>query len=202
MLTTIVLTGGPCAGKTTVLSALTENYGDHVLIMPEVPTLLMANGFPRPGLEVPADDIWFSAFQNAVLPVQKNMEDLYVIMAQAKNAELLIFDRGMLDGAAYMPGGEAAFLATFNLAKDKIYARYDAVINLTSVAVSRPELWQPLKQTNAARFDYETLEVAQERDRRTREAWSGHPNWHLVPGNNGIEAVIAEVHNLVKPFLT
>lgn len=200
MLSTLVLTGGPCAGKTTVLSALLETYGDRVLIMPEVPTLLMANGFPRPGLDIPGDDTWFAAFQNAVLPVQKNMEDLYVNMARSKNAELIIFDRGMLDGAAYMPGGEEAYLTTFNLKKEDVYARYDMVVHLTSVANSRPELWEPLKQTNPTR--YETLEEAQERDHRLQEVWLGHSNWHLVSGNNGIEAVIADVHNLVKPLLT
>lgn len=47
-ITCIVLTGGPCAGKTTALSTLTRELahdGKIVVIVPEVPTILFANRF-------------------------------------------------------------------------------------------------------------------------------------------------------------
>ncbi len=43
-----VITGGPCAGKTTFLSHLRhhlENIGYKVFVVPEAATLLMSSGF-------------------------------------------------------------------------------------------------------------------------------------------------------------
>ena len=49
----IVLTGGPCGGKSSSLMALKsalENSGYRVMTMPEVPTILMSNGAQFPGV--------------------------------------------------------------------------------------------------------------------------------------------------------
>lgn len=48
----IVLTGGPCGGKSTSLKVLTsalEEKGYRVMTVPEVPTILMSNGAHFPG---------------------------------------------------------------------------------------------------------------------------------------------------------
>ena len=48
----IVLTGGPCGGKSSSLMALKialEDSGYRVMTMPEVPTILMSNGAQFPG---------------------------------------------------------------------------------------------------------------------------------------------------------
>jgi dephospho-CoA kinase len=42
----IVLTGGPCAGKTSCLRAIRAEFGEQVVTVPEVATLLLNNGFP------------------------------------------------------------------------------------------------------------------------------------------------------------
>lgn len=47
--TEIVLTGGPCAGKTTALSYISEKLMDkgfRVFIVPEVATMLINGGIP------------------------------------------------------------------------------------------------------------------------------------------------------------
>jgi len=49
---TVVLTGGPCGGKSTSMKDLTaalKNHGYHVFTCPEVPTILMQNGCVFPG---------------------------------------------------------------------------------------------------------------------------------------------------------
>jgi thymidylate kinase len=48
----VVLTGGPCGGKSSSLKCLKdvlEGKGYRVMTMPEVPTLLMSNGAHFPG---------------------------------------------------------------------------------------------------------------------------------------------------------
>lgn len=42
----IVLTGGPCAGKTTVLNVLKQEFAGQILVIPEAATLLLSGGFP------------------------------------------------------------------------------------------------------------------------------------------------------------
>ena len=49
---TVVLTGGPCGGKSTSMKDLTmtlKKHGYHVFTCPEVPTILMQNGCIFPG---------------------------------------------------------------------------------------------------------------------------------------------------------
>lgn len=196
----IVLTGGPCAGKTTVLEAIRASFGSRVLIMPEVPTILMANGYPRPGIDIANSDAWFSSFQEVVLPFQRNMEDQYLIMAKEKGINLVLFDRGLIDGAAYMPGGKQAYLKKFNLSEAEVFKRYDQIIHLESVAVCQPELWESLKDTNPNRYE-QTLELAQERDHKLKDVWRKHPNWHQIDGQAGIEGVVHSVLALIKPHL-
>lgn len=80
----VVITGGPCVGKTTLIKALRQN-GHKV--MPEVGTIVI-----RRGLEHPARNR--HAFQASVLQRQLKME--------ARHAgETRFLDRGLLDGAAY-----------------------------------------------------------------------------------------------------
>ncbi|PMY18520.1 hypothetical protein C1X37_33905, partial [Pseudomonas sp. FW305-3-2-15-A-R2A1] len=48
----VVLTGGPCAGKTTLTQVIARVFQKHVVIIPEAASLLFTGGFPRwPELE-------------------------------------------------------------------------------------------------------------------------------------------------------
>ena len=196
---TVAITGGPCAGKTTVLDALRDTYGAKILFMPEVPTILFTGGFPRPGIDVAYSDDWFWSFQEAVIAVQRTMEGQYLTMAKERGIKVVVFDRGLIDGGAYVPGGHEGYFGRFNLTQEEAYSRYDLVIQLQSVATCRPELWETLKEVGALR--YETLEEAQERDRRLGEVWGGHPNWCLLSGADGLEPVVGEAVRLVGEYL-
>ncbi|MBW3538370.1 AAA family ATPase [Candidatus Parcubacteria bacterium] len=198
-ITKVVLTGGPCAGKTSVTEAVSKEYGQRVVIMPEVPSMLLNGGFPRPERDLPYSQTWLHAFQDSILPVQRNMEDLHEEMARQRGADLVLCDRGLIEGAAYVPGGLAFFAERFGINPAAAYARYDLVIHLESVATARPELWDGLKAGNPAR--YETLEQAQQREYALRDIWSQHPNWVFVPGGRGIKAVVVRVLELLSPYL-
>lgn len=52
MAASIVLTGGPCSGKTTVLRAIAEEFRGRIVLVPEVATLLLSGGFPIPGKDI------------------------------------------------------------------------------------------------------------------------------------------------------
>lgn len=199
MIHTIAITGGPCAGKTTVMDALRETYGDRLLFMPEVPTILFTGGFPRPGIDVAYSDKWFWDFQEAVISTQRSMEAQYRIMADERKVDALIFDRGLIEGAAYVPGGEQGYYDRFKISVPETYSRYGLIIHLQSVATCRPELWDSLKDVGALR--YETLEEAQERDRRIKKVWGDHPNWYEISGKDGVVQVVEQTMGLVEKYL-
>ena len=136
---TLVMTGGPCSGKTTVLAALREEFRDRIVLVPEVATVLLEGGFPIPGKHLEWSEEWQAAFQSAVLPLQTSMENAYRLVAGTD--KLVICDRGVLDGAAYTPGGVEEFCSRYGVDKEAALARYTAVIHLESLAVSEPSLY-------------------------------------------------------------
>jgi len=105
-----VLTGGPCGGKTTTMSALSERLSAHgyrVYVVPEAATLLFMNGasfgdFGTPGYEF--------EFQSALTGLQVSLEATFEAVARAAVAgagaggkgAVLLCDRGLLDGSAYV----------------------------------------------------------------------------------------------------
>ena len=185
----IVLTGGPCAGKSTALERLKKIFGERVMVVPEAATMLMAGGFPKPGRDLSWSPEWQRHLQNAVFPLQCTLEDACELAAREKGAEILICDRGLLDGAAYTPGGLPAFLETFGVDEGGAHGRYARVIHLESVAVCNPALYGNIG--NEVRF--ETQEEAAALDAKTAATWQNHPNWQLVPGCCGIEVVLEAV---------
>ena len=95
----IVLTGGPCAGKTQILSRLTqvlEGRGYKVITVPEAATHLILNGI-CPSASISMDD-----FQNFVIDAQIANEQVFESAAQYYDESKLIFfyDRGIVDGCA------------------------------------------------------------------------------------------------------
>ena len=123
---TIVLTGGPCAGKTTIMSHLIqslEDRGYRVFVIPETPTELILNGI------FPCEDILSDEFQKFVLDKQLMKENLYCKLDDYFNGKkaVILCDRGILDALAYIDKGK--FL---ELLKDRqiyglsdVWARYD-----------------------------------------------------------------------------
>src|SRR5262245_42235435 len=97
----VVLTGGPCSGKTTVQKAVSEEFFDRVALAPEAATMLLAGGFPVPGQHLPWSEEWQTSFQAAILPLQQSLEEAYGLVARSLGRRLLVCDRGILDGAAY-----------------------------------------------------------------------------------------------------
>lgn len=195
-ITKIVLTGGPCAGKSTCLEAIENSYED-VLVVPEVATILLSGGFPLPGRDLPWSLEWQGAFQTAVAKTQQSLEQAYELVAQSCGARLLVCDRGLLDGAAYTLGGVVEFCRLYQVDQAQAQKRYARVLHLESLATARPELYG--KAGNQNRF--ESLDEAQSLEGRTQAAWSEHPGWTFISGNAGIEAVKSQVLAAIDSLL-
>ena len=188
----VVITGGPCSGKSTVLDLLSREWNDRVTIVPEAATLLLSGGWPLPGKDVEWSESWRDEFQKTIVQVQISLEEIYRTSALQKGHKLLVLDRGILDGAAYYDESEDFFAAT-GLAERSCLERYEAVIHLESLASSNPGLYS--KGNNAFRF--EGLEEAIPLEHRTRRAWQDHPNHQLILGDD-LACKINQVQELLS----
>ena len=193
----IVITGGPQSGKSTATRALKREFGNKILLIPESATILITKAFPKPGEDIPYSPEWQAAFTNAILPLQRERENAWELVAKDRGIKVVVCDRGIMDNAAYADGHIKDFLVNNNLVIEELYGRYDCVIHLESVAVCNPDLWG--KAGNNIR--YEDPDRARFLDQRIREAWKSHPTWHYIPGNAGIRAVVKQVKVIVKSYL-
>lgn len=174
---TIVLTGGACSGKTTLLDILKDTgtlAGYRLLFIPEAATMLSSHGLNFGDGEV--------LYQRAILETQLALEDTI-----RKYAELLdvpcaiICDRGTLDGSAYC--GEEAFAALAdekNMTCADLITRYDGVLYLVSAAIGAPQHYTV--DNNEARR--ESLEEAIELGYKTMKCWHAHPYMEVIDNEN------------------
>merc|ERR1719201_1363827 len=97
----IVMTGGPCAGKTTAMRVIRERLEDRnirVFVAPEASSLLFTAGAQIKDLGSPESVL---RFQVNLARVQLALEDRIGELADAKAPAVLLCDRGLLDGKAY-----------------------------------------------------------------------------------------------------
>lgn len=188
----VVLTGGPCSGKTTVLEAIRREFGARVHCVPEVATILIS----QVGLKPPADQVGMARFQRTLGTVQTTFEAAAEQQAIDDGKKLVIFDRGLPDNAAYVPGGVPGFEKIFQMSIDQALRRYDAVLVLD---VPPEEVYQQHSGNNSARF--EGFEQAQELGRRIKEAWGTHPRFELIMNHGGMEQKIAEVMKALSALI-
>ena len=99
----IVITGGPCAGKTTGINKLAAELSDNlkVFIIPEASTLLVKGGALN---NLSGQDVNSQVeFQASLMQLQMALEDAFTEIASSlKEKSLLICDRGLMDGSAYI----------------------------------------------------------------------------------------------------
>lgn len=153
----IVLTGGPGAGKTAVLDMLRHELCKHVAILPESAGLVFSGGFPRS-----ANPEVRRAAQRAIYHVQCELEAAF----EAGGSNVLLCDRGSLDGVAYWPG-PGDFWKAVGTTRMAVLRRYDVVIHLRVPAEPHYGHQNPLRTESA-------LE-ARAIDDRILESWHGHP---------------------------
>lgn len=194
----IVLTGGPCAGKSTAMSTIESELsqiGYKVVIVPETATEFILNG-------IKPDDIELSNinFQRMLLKHQIAKEKTYEEIAWLMNSEkiVLICDRGAFDGKAYCSDEDFDHISKdLKINKTTLRDEYDAIIHLTTAAIGAEEFYSTTN--NGARK--ETIKEAKELDRKTMEAWVGHPHLRIIDNSTDFEGkmkrVISEIFNVL-----
>lgn len=188
-ITRIVLTGGPCAGKTTALVRIVEhfsNLGYKVFTIPEVPTMVTAAGW---NYMTDNHDFYYEG-EKVILEMQLALEEKITRLASTcKEKCLIVCDRGALDISAYISPEmwqEITSACGTSTEELKSAAHYDAVLHLVTAANGAEQFYTTA--TNAQRYepeDEEGLKLARLLDQKTVKAWTGHP--HLCVINNQVE---------------
>ncbi len=196
----IVLTGGPGGGKSTVLEAVQKERGDLLIVAPEAATILLydSHAFPKLGRDLDWSERWQEEFQGAITSLQPCLESSWELAAVEQNKRLLLCDRGLLDGAAYTPGGMKEFCRRYKVDRQAALDRYDAVIHLESLATAQPELYKEIRNDPYL----EPLERAQELEYTIREVWSDHPNWRFISGQGSIQHKINAIKEILESLLS
>lgn len=193
----IVLTGGPCGGKTIgapVLKKFLEVKGWKVFTVPETATLLSANGIE---LGCPAPEMKL-AVQTAILKLQITLEDGMEAAAKASGKDcVIICDRGLMDSKVYTPADVwLPHLERNELSELRIRGRYDAVFHMMSAAVGAPDHYN---YDNPARW--ENFDQAVINDRKTQDAWIGHQHLRIIDNSTGFDEKLQRLCNLVEHFV-
>ncbi len=187
----IVLTGGPCAGKSTALAHLTDrlrSLGYQVFCSPEAATLLLGAGAGVVGISREQ----MKRFQRGVIQLSLALEDSLLAFARGTGRPaVLVCDRGLMDGAAYVePEVWDELLREQGVGVvDLRDQRYDAVIHLVTAAEGAEQFYS--NQNNAVR--YETPEQARDVDQRLRRAWVGHPRLRIIGNSSSFEEKMRRV---------
>lgn len=198
----IVLTGGPCSGKTTALATIEKELtarGYHVIIVPETASELISNGV-RPFGNNALDNV---SFQTLLMQQQYNKEKIYSTAAAQipNNQTVIVYDRGILDSKCYMSQDEFDYvLSTVNpsfKSEHSIYSRYDAIFHLVTAADGAREFYT--LANNGART--ETPEQAIELDQKGRECWIGHPKFKIIDNSTDFENKMKRLMNEIYVVL-
>lgn len=189
----LVLTGGPSGGKTTLQGIIAEQIPE-AYCAPEVATILLSGGFPAPTEQHPWEEAWQHDFQVAVASGQLALENITERRARQEGKRLATFDRGLLDGAGFLPGGIREFKEITGQDEQTMLNRYDMVLHLTTTAAH--DAYD--KHSNPHRF--EEAERALKLDGRFMEAWKNHPKRIVLDEPNKEERMAHGIH-LVRSLL-
>jgi hypothetical protein len=152
----IVLTGGPCGGKTTSIGYLQQKLGNkyNVLVLDEIPNGLLQLGY--------LDEVKISLldFQRLLFNIQFINE-----YNAEKECDILLCDRGLLDSKAYLNSQQYnEILKINNLSCKDILNTYNLALYYRTIAYEYPDLFRKQRI-------YETPESAIFKDKQSLVIW-------------------------------
>lgn len=193
----IVITGGPCAGKSTAMSWIQNAFtqlGYTVLFVPETATELITGGVAPWTCGTNAE------YQKCQLKLQIEKENIFEMAAKTMDASkvLIVCDRGTLDNKAYMDNLEFNEALKF-IGSNEVELRdnYDAVFHLVTAAKGAEEFYTTAN--NSART--ETVEEAAALDDKLISAWTGHPHLRVIDNSSTFEDKMKKLIAEISTFL-
>jgi predicted ATPase len=183
----IVFTGGPGAGKTTVAAALAAAEPCRFMVVPEAASAVYAA----------LDTRWDKLDGSGRREVQRRIYRLQLEQESvASNGQIMLLDRGTVDGAAYWPDGAESYWLDLGTTHERELARYDAVVWMETAATLG--IYDGC-ESNPCRFEDPAAAVAT--GRRLREVWSRHPRFRSVGACRSIDSKISALRKAIDELL-
>ena len=193
----IVITGGPCAGKTTAMSWIQTNFekmGYRVLFVPETATELITGGVAPWTCGSNTD------YQQCQMRLQLEKEKIFRQGAASMPVDkvLMVCDRGALDNKAYMSSLEfSAVVSALGCNEVELRDSYDAVFHLVTAAKGAEQFYTTAN--NTART--ETVEQAAALDDKLIAAWTGHPHLRIIDNSTDFAGKLKRLMAEIAAFL-
>lgn len=181
----IVVTGGPSAGKTTLIETLFREFKNQTVIVPEAASILFKGGIPR------GDTIDEKIFrQRAIYFLQQELEKF---MCKQGAGKIVFCDRGSLDALAYWPSkSKKTFFHELKTKESDELKRYDWVIHLDTAS-------EPDYQLTSIRT--EQHRTALEINKKIKKAWEKHPRRIVIPNSTDFSHKLQQAINFIKTLL-
>lgn len=198
MIKRIVLTGGPCGGKTTAIKEVRnyfEKEGFIVLNVDETATELINMGIKPFG----DDSVSMYNFQEYVFSSQltdENLIERYIEDNKNKNI-IALYDRCLLDNKSYVNDEEFnKLLNKFNIDIDEYMNKFDLVIHMVSAAIGTEEY--TLLNNNAR---IESKEEAIKKDNMILNCYKNVKNHIIVDNRSNFENKVNYVIDIIKNII-
>ncbi|VVC89743.1 unnamed protein product [Leptidea sinapis] len=179
----LVLTGGPCGGKTTGQSRLStffENLGWKVFRVPETATVLLSGGVKF--VDLSPDEA--NKFQENLLKTMIQIENTFFELGKTCQRNcLIICDRGAMDAIISKEKWEA-MLNNNNWNNVELRDnRYNHIVHMVSAANGAEDFYST--EEHACRS--EGVELARELDYNAAAAWVGHPYFDVIDNSTDFD---------------
>jgi len=199
----VLLTGGPCGGKSAALDLLKSRFldcGFHVCVVPENATFIFKNsgGFDPAWAE---DKDSLRRLQGIFMRFQVAAEDSFIDAARLRKncprGSIVLCDRGTLDGKTFLEPNEFdKLLEEENTTEEKLMGRYDVVIHMVTAAIDA-ECHYEFGEGSNNPDRYHNREEAIEADLIGRGIYKDHPNFVVIDNSTDFEEKVSRVQDEV-----
>ena len=166
--------------------------GIQVYCVPEAATLLMTAGVNFANM---TRDQVIDA-QAELCRIQTNLEDSMFRIAMGRGGKSLILsDRGLMDGKAYLPQEDWDEMLKRNNWEDRELReeRYDAVCHLVTAALGAEDSYNSVNNPTRS----ETLEGARLLEEKLQHAYLGHPHLCMIDNSTDFAGKIQRVKEFI-----
>lgn len=199
----IVLTGGPCAGKTTALSRIIEHFstlGYKVFCVPEVPTMITQAGW---SYLTDNHDFYYEG-EKVILELQLELENKITRLAETcVEPCIIVCDRSVMDISTYIaPEMWQELCSSVGETQQSLLDRYDAVIHLITAADGAEAFYST--DTNVNRYekaDEAGRQLARDLDKKQMLVWSAHQHHRVIDNSTDFEGKLQRVINEIEEIL-
>ena len=182
-LTQIVITGGPCSGKTTCLSTLEQRLtekGYKVITVSGTATEMTLAG-------IQLSEIGLLSYEKLLIELQLAKEKIAMEAASLYPKSVILLDRGIPDCLAFMPKEDyEKEIARHHMMPNEVLNRYDAVFHLVTAAKGAEEFYTG----DIPPTPNDDLDIARRTKEKTQQAYIGHPHLRVIDNSTDFRTKI------------